>query len=275
MADFLRPLEHSHAATTVEAELKDLFIKLWTDALAPTAMDINVYGAPHLGSFALVERNIDQDGLTVLRETTEARIRYLFKAWRHRNPERGLHFLRLYLAAIFDGGGAVNQLWQKKSETYPLHLRTPEEIEGADEDEADYFLTSRVRVDLDTEIIPAKLLASLRSSVAARILLNVRIGRTLRLSVGVAAPAYGAMVLRLNQTGIIRPAPGGDYLLATENTWAVITEDGLRIRLEGYTPPGSGGEPEPEPNPVPANALTDDAGTPITLTSDTDYIILE
>jgi len=112
----MSPLVHSHAANALEAELKDLFISLYEDVLRETADDINVYGAPHLGSFGLVEKNIDGDGLTVLRETTEARIRYLFRAWRHRNPQRGMHFLSTYLACIFGDNADSAQLWQKKSE---------------------------------------------------------------------------------------------------------------------------------------------------------------
>lgn len=207
MADRLRPLYHSHEADQVEAELKDLFIKLYTDALAATADDINVYGAPHLGSFGLVERNIDQDGLTVLRETTEDRIRYLFMAFRHRNPERGLHFLRLYLSALFGSDATVRQLWQKKGEPYPEYLRSVEEIAQESGSINDFFLTSRVRVDLDTEVLPSKLLASLKSSVAARILLNVRVGRTTSMTVGVVPRMYSARVLRVGRYGVFDPPP--------------------------------------------------------------------
>lgn len=241
MADRLRPLQHSHDATSLEAELKDLFIKLYADSMAATADDINVYGAPHLGSFALVERNVDQDGLTVLRETTEGRIRYLFKAWRHRNPERGLHFLRLYLAALFSNGATVRQLWQKKSEAYPTFLRSMEEITDSGDSIGDFFLTSRVRVDVDTEILPAKLLASLKSAVAARILLNVRVGRALTSAVGVAPLAYYAHVLRVGRYGVFVEPPrplsfviteqqiGGETgFLNTEAGDRVITEDSGR-----------------------------------------------
>lgn len=271
MADRLLPLQHSHDATELEAELKDLFIRVYAAGLAATADDINVYGAPHLGSFALVERNIEQDGLTVLRETSEDRIRYLFKAWRHRNPERGLHFLRLYLAAIFGGGESVSQLWQRIGAEYPLHLRTRDEVDSAAENIDDYFLTSRVRVDLDTEVVPAKLLASLRSSVAARILLNVRIGRTVALGVGVAAPAYGAMVLRLSRVAPFRPAPAGDFLLSTEDVWAVVTEDGLRVRLEGYVTPGP--DPDPDPQPEPSKTVQLESGVPIALENDKPILL--
>jgi len=261
MPENLKPLTYSHVATALEAELRDLFIKLYTDALAATADDINVYGAPFLGSFSLVERSIDQDGLTVLRETTEDRIRYLFKAWRHRNPERGLHFLRLYLSAIFGERQSASQLWQKTSEEYPLYLRTRNEIEGAGDSLDDYFLTSRVRVDVDSDIVPAKLLASLRSSVAARILLNVRIGRVIGGGCGVAAPAYGAMVLRLSNVPPYLPPRSGDYVLSTDGMpFMVVTEDGVPLRLEGTT---TGPGPDPDPDPI--GAIQFESGEPFEL----------
>lgn len=199
MSDDLKPLQYSFDATTLEAELKDLFIKLYQDALGETGDDINVYGAPHLGSFSLVERNIDAEGLTVLRETTEARIRFLFKAWRHRNPERGLHFLRLYVNTIF-GESSIEQLWQKKTDPYPLTVKSRAEIEASGESEDDYFLTSRVRVDLSTTLVPEKLVRSLRSAVAARLLLKIRISRTMMINTAVAMTGYGVQVLRLRGT---------------------------------------------------------------------------
>lgn len=216
MSDKLTPLSHSHEVGQLEAELKDLFLKLYADSLGPTARDIDVYGAPHLGSFGLVERNIDMDGLTVLRETTEDRIRYLFRAWRHRNPERGLHFLRLYLSALFGTSASVWQMWQKKDAAYPEVLKVADEIADSGENPDDYFLTSRVRVDVDTEVVPAKLLASLKSAVAARILLNVRIGRAVTGHVGMVQVGYASNVLRVGQYGVFVPLPEPVGFVITE-----------------------------------------------------------
>lgn len=204
----------------MEAELKDLFIKVYADTMADTADDINVYGAPHLGSFGLVERNIDRDGLSVLRETTEARIRYLFRSWRHLNPERGLHFLRLYLSALFGDSWTAEQLWQRKDQPYPTALATTAEVG----DSEDYFLTSRVRVDVDSEIVPAKILSSLRSAIAARILLTVRVGRTFRSSVGTAAIAYNWHVFRIGKYGDFDPPPTSRRVRITEDGDVRTTE---------------------------------------------------
>lgn len=194
----MNALENSWSADELEEELTALFIKLFEDELRPLADDINVYGAPHLGSFSLVERNIDQDGLAVQRETTEERIRYLFKAWRHRNPQRGLHFLRTYLTVIFGDRATANQLWQKKGEPYPEATYTADEIAARGESESDYYLTSRVRVDLDSDIVPDKLVRSLRSAVAARLLLNLRIGKFMAMTVGTASTFMPVTAMRLS-----------------------------------------------------------------------------
>lgn len=225
MADRLRPLRNSPWTKTspeaeLEYELKDLFIKVYADTMAATADDMNVYGAPHLGSFGLVERNIDRDGLSVLRETTEARIRYLFRSWRHLNPERGLHFLRLYLSALFGDSWTAEQLWQRKDQPYPTALATTAEVG----DSEDHFLTSRVRVDVDSEIVPAKILSSLRSAIAARILLTVRVGRTFRSSVGTTAIAYNWHVFRIGKYGDFDPPPTSRRVRITEDGNVRTTE---------------------------------------------------
>lgn len=224
MAERLRPLQNSAEATELEAELKDLFIKLWTDSLAATADDINVYGAPHLGSFGLVERSIDRDGLSVLRENSEARIRYLFRGFRHRNPERGMHFLRLYLTALFGDAWTVEQLWQRKSAPYPTDLVTKQEADA--EPGLQFFLTSRVRVDVDSTVVPERILASLRSSVAARILLTVRVGRTFQNGVGVAGVTYVWDVFRGGMYGILADPPLPRRRVITEDGRYLITEPG-------------------------------------------------
>lgn len=196
----MNPLVHSHEATVLEAEMKDLFIKLYEDFLRETADDINVYGAPHLGSFALIERNVDMDGLTALRETTEERIRYLFTAWRHRNPQRGMHFLRTYLACIFGDNAEAAQLWQRKDAEYPTAVKTASEIDNDGESLDDYYLTSRVRVDIGSDLLPDQLARSMRSAVAARILLNLRILKRMESSVGTANVVSAVMVGRLSNT---------------------------------------------------------------------------
>lgn len=174
----MEPLKHSHAASPVEADLKQIMIDLYQDNLALTADEINVYGAPFLGSFALLERLVTADGLSIPRShgTTDA-IRYLFKSWNYLNPERGFHFLKTYLQALWGESYEVNQMWQKKTEPYPTYLRTVAQIVGV---ESDYFLTSRVIVDLDIgEDVPEALQKAIRTAVAARFVLQLRIFKKL------------------------------------------------------------------------------------------------
>lgn len=238
MADSTVPLQKSRLASdplvsTVEEELRALFVRLYAESLGEAANDITVYGAPHLGSFGLVERNIDADGLTVLRETTEARIRYLFKAWRHRNPERGLHFLRLYLKAIFEDRATIGQLWQRKGWEYPVYTKTEDEIRAAGESLSDYFLTSRVRVDVDSDTVSSKLLASFRSAVPARILLNVRIGKVASNTFGAAIVCTPVNVVRITLPNDLPDPPDPMFWLCTEDGRRVFTEGMWEIRTEG------------------------------------------
>lgn len=173
----MQPLQHSFAADELEQDLKDLFIQLYDDTLREQADEINVYGAPHIGPFSLVERHVTQDGLAMLRQGDETGMRYLFKAWRFRNPMRGTHFLHTYLQVLFGDVFEVDQMWQAKADAYPTNLKTENEITWAAEDIADYYLTSRIRVDLDTDLVPDRVIRSLRTAIAARFVINMRIAK--------------------------------------------------------------------------------------------------
>lgn len=186
----LVPLSKSHAATDLEADLRDLFIDVFEQLLKVKQDAINVYGAPHLGGLDLVTRNIEMDGLSFIRNDNYQSLYYLLKSWKHLNPERGLHFLRTYVRAIFGLRSEVSQLWQKKSEPYPNHLRAESEVES----ETDYFLTSRVRVDLDTEIVPDRIVRTMRTAAPARLVLDVRIVKSLPLTVGIAQTIRGVCI---------------------------------------------------------------------------------
>lgn len=169
----MKPLEHSWEATEIEAELKRLIIDLYKAELEDKADEINVYGAPHIGPFSLIEREIARDGLAVLRTTTEDDIRHLFRAWRFRNPRRGTHFLSTYLRSLFGESFTINQLWQEKNSAYPQGLRLDSDVRGTAK-EADHYLTSRIQVDIDTEYVPTRLAQVLRTTVAARFVMDVR-----------------------------------------------------------------------------------------------------
>jgi hypothetical protein len=192
----VKPLVESFANGTVEDELRQLFVRLYEETLAEKAGEINVYGAPHLGPFSLIERHVAGDGLSVIREDNEAALRYLFKAWRFRNPRRGTHFLATYLRVLF-GDYEIDQLYQLKAGMYPQQLRSEKEIQQLGHSLADYFLTSRLRVQLVTSIVPERILAAMKSVVAARLILQVRIAQRTRMQVGTAQICYGQAVARM------------------------------------------------------------------------------
>lgn len=177
MAENLLPLQESFDRDQLELEMKEILLKLYDDNLKEIADEINTYGMPHNGSVSLIERLVTADGLIVLRQGDESGMRYLWNAWKHLNPERGFHFLKTYLQVIFGDNFEINQQWQKKSEPYPTSLKSISEIGYTGEDVNDYFLTSRVFVDIDTDIFPDVLLKSLKTALAARFLLKVRIAK--------------------------------------------------------------------------------------------------
>ncbi|MCA0214703.1 MAG: hypothetical protein LCH79_16185 [Proteobacteria bacterium] len=164
----LAPLRASHEADQIEAELKALFIEMFTEFVRAAERVTNTAGTPHLGPFAQVERAVKNEGLALYRRPDESAMRYLFRSWRARNPKRGLHMLRTYLQLLWPNGWTVEQLHQLKTATYPDNLSTIVH--------ADRFTTSRVRVAIESAnttgddvlaTVPA-----LRSVVPARIVLE-------------------------------------------------------------------------------------------------------
>lgn len=117
----LAPLNASFAQNDVEAELKQLTLALWRANLADQAFDANVSGMAHLGSFGLIRRTVNQDGLALLPKSgTEEGTRYIYRAWKARNHRaRGMHFLRTYMQILFPGVSKVEQLWMPIEAEYP------------------------------------------------------------------------------------------------------------------------------------------------------------
>lgn len=203
----LIPLESSFAENDVEDDLKQLFIDIFSAMLAPDVFDVNVLGAAHLGSFDLVRRAVNADGLVLLQgDREEAATRYLYRAWKSGDVQgRGLHFLRTYLQMLFPNECEVEQLWQDKASPYPKALYTTKpsfawwlhqvgesglkldgswgigrRIEGADESRANrvvdtsgMFLTSRIMIslgfDVNTQSV-AKLIRIIGDVIPARLL---------------------------------------------------------------------------------------------------------
>ncbi|MCK2122106.1 hypothetical protein [Pseudomonas sp. PNPG3] len=195
----LTPLVKSAQADEVEAEFKQLFLRLYQQRVAPSVNAINLYGMPMLGETALLERYISSDGLAVLRTTTVDQVRHLFHAWRYNNPQRGTAFLKAYLNALFGPVYTVSQLWCPINGNYPADAISEEEMEDIGANKANYFLTSRLRVDIETQVVPERILRASLSAVAARFVLELRTAKRLSFNYKVAAPAR--MVITCRATG--------------------------------------------------------------------------
>lgn len=196
----LEPVTAFHEAGELEAQLKALTADVVREHMRAGERDLNVYGAPHLGSFDLVERWVKSDGLAMTRGDSKDAMRYLYNAWRARNPKRGLHFLRTYLQLLWPQAWEIDQLWQKKSEPYPSALYTKDQLSslGVSDPSADYFLTSRLNVDVaaDTETGDGVLqvLQSLRHVAGAKFHLGLRLLRRSHITISAAClftPAQG------------------------------------------------------------------------------------
>ncbi len=198
------PLEKSWAVDEREDELRNLTIQLYADTLKAKSDEINVYGAPHIGPFSLIEREVARDGLTVLRTTAADSIRHLFHAWRFRNPRRGMHFLRAYLQVLFGPVFEVRQLYQKKSEPYPTALASLDEIGFVGGSVGDYFLTSRLRVDIDTDLVPSQVQQAARTTVAARFVLDLRVAKRIQTKVALPHIFRGVVVARTAGNSTVR-----------------------------------------------------------------------
>lgn len=113
------PLRESFANGQIESELKSIFGDLFAQVSRDT-FDASVLGTPHLGSFELVRRTVNHDGLVLLQgDREEAATRYLYRAWKSGDiQKRGLHFLRTYLQLLFPGASEVKQLWHDKRFPY-------------------------------------------------------------------------------------------------------------------------------------------------------------
>lgn len=182
----LVPLRESHEADQMEAELKALFIELFEQFIRPGEREINTIGTPHLGPFEQFERAVKTEGLALVRRGDEESMRYLLRAWKARNPKRGLHMLRLYLRMLWPLGWSVEQLWCPVAGAYPVDV-TPTEQPG-------HFLTSRVRVTISSDVSSGQELASvapaLRSVVPARMLLELRVNYRMDQELGLCAGIY-------------------------------------------------------------------------------------
>lgn len=194
-------LQRSHTHDSVEADIKRLALDLFRDHLGERAFDANVLGMAHLGSFDLVRRFIQADGLGMLRsDREEAAVRYLYRAWKASDTQgRGLHFLRTYLQLLFPGGAEVQQLWHAKDHPYGTAWRS-----GQSRYLIYHFLgQSGVRLDgswqLGRSLVPLGELSPLYTPDPSGIFLTSRIEILLSLELA-TRPEY--------------QVPGGGYVFA-------------------------------------------------------------
>lgn len=143
----LAPLGASFAENDVEKDLRDIAREVFAKTMADDTFDAMVSGAAHLGSFGLVRRTVNQDGLVLMPGSREEpSMRYLLRAWRAGIGQgRGLHFLRLYLQLLFPGAFTVHQMLQDKALPYPTALS----YYDGNAIPAGKYLTSRIEVTID------------------------------------------------------------------------------------------------------------------------------
>lgn len=187
----LAPLVNSHEADALESELKALFKLMYDTYIKPAERTTNTLGTPHIGPFDQVERAVKAEGLALTRRGTEDAMRYLFRAWRARNPKRGLHMLRAYLQVLWPNGWDMNQLWQGHAAPYPT-LSTL--------DLGNHYLTSRVAVLISSsQPDGADVLAAtpaLRSVLPARMLLKVALRQKSEIQLSIATSMYAGVQIQ-------------------------------------------------------------------------------
>ncbi|WP_395601239.1 hypothetical protein AB4P95_29945 (plasmid) [Pseudomonas sp. A1437] len=193
----LMPLVKSAEYDDVEGEFKALFLSLYKQFVDAQVSEVAMYGMPQIGPSSLIERHVSGDGLAVMTNTTEDRIRYLFHAWRYRNPQRGTAFLRAYLNTLFGPVFTIDQMWCPKNGVYPDDVRDSYEMATSGANYDDYFLTSRLRVDIETKALPEKVVAAARTALAARMVLEMRIASRISWGLPVALVAHGLTISRM------------------------------------------------------------------------------
>lgn len=192
----LMPLVKSAEYDDVEGEFKALTLFLYKKYLAEKINEVAMYGMPQIGGIDLIERYVSGDGLAVMVSTTEEQIRYLFHAWRYRNPQRGTMFLETYLRTLFGPTFDINQLWCPKGGIYPEDAISKAELVALGDSTENYFLTSRLQVDIDTEVLPARIVDAAKTAVSAKFVLDVRLAKTISLVYKVAMLGWGIQIVR-------------------------------------------------------------------------------
>jgi hypothetical protein len=119
----LQPLQGSAQYNELEKGLKAALMSVFEEYLRPSERELNVYGMPHLGSAALMERFLKLNGLPLIKRD-DTRTAFLMKAALSRNKRRGMIFLRQYLQATWPNAWKVEPLYHPvaSSAEYPEHV---------------------------------------------------------------------------------------------------------------------------------------------------------
>lgn len=169
-------LKNSYTNNDFEKEIRDLFIDLFTKHLGEDAFNAFVLGSAHLGSFDLVRKSINTDGISLLQSNVEeTTTRYLYRAWKSGDVQkRGLHILRVYIKLLFGSLAEVTQQQHSIHEQYPTKLV---DYKPGDDLLPDHYLTSRVYVDIDSTFANdsiKRIASSVQSILAARFVPEIR-----------------------------------------------------------------------------------------------------
>lgn len=229
----------------IEAELKQIFLDLFSTYLRASERDLNVYGAAHLGSLDLLTKRIKEDGLAVFGDDTNA-VEYLYRAWNFRNSKRGMIFLQTYLQLLWQNSFIIDQLWQQKGVAYPTALFTRSQITDADP-ETNYYLTSRIRVsisdDSESGVTATRILPALQAVIAARFLIQLLVLKQFQGAIGFADGMY-AENIAFFEGSLIIPQSASDNLAVAPGAYSenIGFEAGdMVVTLAGKTPPAQGG----------------------------------
>lgn len=186
------PLVYSNEDNQVEAELKAIFVEMFQQHVRDGERYANVLGMPHLGPREMIEQSLAADGLSIYRGSSvgSGAGAYLLRAWRARNPKRGLHLLKTYLQLLWPNVWTATQMWQSKAVAYPTAL--------VEADGGNHYLTSRVHVTLPARVSDGgdlnAIQAGLHASLPARFVLNLAVTEETTFDIGLAAAYYRGAV---------------------------------------------------------------------------------
>jgi len=233
----LIPLQRSAEYDAIESELKALSLYLYETGIQGGVREANVYGMPHLGPDEFISRGLSNDGLALMNNTPTDNTRYLFNAWRYLNPQSGTAFLEIYLRALFGPTFEINQLWCPVDGIYPVDAISEAEVTALGDSTDSYFLTSRLQVDIDTEVLPARIVEAAKTAVSAKFVLDVRLAKTISLVFKVAFLAWGVQIVRAAGKSLYHQRPvlavatvgGGMYAVGTGESVKLVQSGGSQV----------------------------------------------